>query len=243
MICKNCGSEFEGNFCSNCGQKNIKERFTVKEILHNFFHTFTHVDSGILYLIKELFIKPGIVAKEYINGKRKKYFSPLQYLVITIAISTFITINYNILGPKADITALNSSNDYQRYFAVMNQFFYKYFNVVLFLSVPLSALLSWLFFKKSGYNYAENLIFNSFITGQRTFVFLIVSAFIYFLDMRLIFIGIYYLFWLVYFIYAYIQFFGENVYKTILKFTAMFLIMIVTGQAILMLIIYIFFFK
>lgn len=244
MFCKNCGAEFEGKFCSQCGQKNIEGRFTIKELLHNFFHTLTHVDSGILYLAKELFIRPGIVAKEYIEGKRKKYYNPLQYLILTVAISTFITVNYNILGPKATPEALSNPNDYQRFFSSLNEFFYKYINVVLFLSVPLSAFFSRLFFRKSGYNFAENLIFNSFIAAQRTLVFIILSVFIYFLkDMYLIFIGIYYLFWLVYFTFAFVQFFGENIYKTILKFIAMFVIMLVIGQSLAMLIVYIFFFK
>lgn len=243
MLCKNCGAEFEGKFCSQCGQKNIEERFTMKELLHNFFHTFTHVDSGLFYLIKELFIKPGIVAKEYIEGKRKKYFNPLQYLILTVAISTFITINYNILlSPKPEV--IHNPNDIQRFFAVMNEVTSKYINVVFFFSVPLSAFFSWLFFKKSGYNFAENLIFNSFITAQRTLVFIILSFFIYFLkDMYLIFIGIYYVFWLIYFLFAFVQFFGENVYKTILKFIVMFVVMLAFGQAFAMLIVYIFFFK
>ena len=55
MICKNCSYEFVGRYCNYCGQKNIEKKFTIKDILHDFFHSLTHVDSGIIFLCKELF--------------------------------------------------------------------------------------------------------------------------------------------------------------------------------------------
>lgn len=245
MICKNCGSSFEGNFCNQCGQKNIDERITLKEILHAFFHNFTHLDSGILYLARELFIRPGIVAKEYIEGKRKKYFNPFQYLIIVVALSTFLTLNYDLLGPKTNPASLSDPNDNRRFMAVMNNFFYGKFNLILFFSVPISAFFSWIFFKKSGYNYSENLIFNTFITAQRIFFFILISPLMYFTSGRYWYIGVgtYYAFWLIYFCFAFIQFYGESKVKTILKFTVMSILMIGVSQAIAIGFIYLFIFK
>lgn len=243
MICKNCGNTFEGKYCNQCGQKITADRFTLKEILHNFFHNFTHLDTGILYLAKELYIKPGIVAKEYIQGKRKKYFNPLQYLIIVVAVSMFITIKFNILGPTPDPANLVSPDNSVRFAAQMQNFFYKNFNLVLFLSVPVSALFSWIFFKRSGYNYAENLIFNAFIAAQRTLTFILLTPFIYFFkNYWFIGIGIYYLFWLIYFIYAFIQFFGENKFKTIIKFLIMYCLLIAVVQLSAISIVYLFYF-
>ncbi|MBK8551685.1 MAG: DUF3667 domain-containing protein [Ignavibacteria bacterium] len=147
MICKNCGCIFEGKYCNQCGQKLIEGRFTLKEILHNFFHNFTHLDKGILFLAKELYVRPGIVAREYIDGKRNKYFNPLQYLILMVAISMFITINFNLIGPRPDPSLLSSTDTGVRFSALISNFFYKYFNLVLFLTVPVSALFSWLFSK------------------------------------------------------------------------------------------------
>lgn len=243
MICKNCESIFEGNYCSQCGQKNIEGRFTIKEIVHNFFHNFTHIDSGILFTLKELYIRPGTVVKEYIEGKRKKYFNPFQYLILIVAVSMFLTIKFSLLGPKPDPSMLSSANDDQRFVYLIRYYFYNYFNLILFLIVPVSAFFSRMFFRKSGYNYSENLIFNSYIAAQRTFTFVLLSPFIYFLkNIWFVFIGIYYIFWLVYFIYAFRQFFGEKLPVTIIKFVIMYVLLIAIVQASAQVIIYLFFY-
>ena len=231
--CHNCGNFFDGKYCNHCGQKLITHRITIKDYFHNFIHTFTHVDKGLFYLALELFKKPGIVAKEYISGKRAKYFSPLQYLVLLVALSTFITLNYDILGPKLSPELLNSSNPTARMSAGMNQFFYKYFNIVLFFSVPVVAFFSWLFFRKSGFNFAENLVFITFISAQRTLIFILLTPFLYFTkEFWYIGIGAYYLFWLVYFIFAYYQFYCEGMFITILKYICVFLLSIAVMQSL-----------
>src|SRR5688572_10665036 len=87
--CKNCDTPFEGKFCSACSQRADTHRFTLWHFAHAFFHALTHTDKGILFLIKELLYKPGIVAREYNEGKRKKYFSPITFLLIVMAIEIF----------------------------------------------------------------------------------------------------------------------------------------------------------
>ncbi len=230
--CLNCGNMFEGKYCNQCGQKLITHRITIKDYFHNFVHTFTHVDKGIIYLAVELFKKPGIVAREYISGKRAKYFSPLQYLVLLVALSTFITLNYDILGPKLSTELLNNTDPAVRIRAGMNQFFYRYFNIVLFFSVPVVAFFSWLFFKKSGFNFAENLVFITFISTQRTLIFILLTPVLYFTkEVWYIGIGAYYLFWFVYFIFAYYQFYRERLLITILKYVGVFLLSIAVMQS------------
>ena len=119
-----------------------RRQITLKDILHNFFHHFTHLNTGIFFLAKELYVKPGIVAKEYIEGKRNKYYNPFQYLIIIVAVIMFITINFNLFGPTLDPEQLISPDSGIRFSANMKYFFYKNFNLVLFLSVPVSALFS-----------------------------------------------------------------------------------------------------
>src|SRR5689334_23434282 len=88
-ICKNCSTEFEGKFCPNCSQKANTHRFTIGHFAHDAFHAVTHTDKGVLFLIKELFRRPGEVALEYNAGKRKKYFNPITYLLLVSALQIF----------------------------------------------------------------------------------------------------------------------------------------------------------
>jgi hypothetical protein len=242
--CKNCGHTFEGKFCNECGQKSVEERFTLKEILHNFFRSFTHVDRGILYLIKELFFRPGIVAREYIEGKQKKYFNPFQYLIITVAVGTFLAVNFTLFGPKVNVDLIQDLTQQQRFFLQFNNFIYKFFNVILFISVPVASLYSWLLYKKSGFNYAENLIFNAFLAGERTLFYILLTPLFYFFKSRwYIGVGVYYISWIIYFGYAFIQFYRGRKSVTITKYILFVLLLIVSSQAISMMIFYVFFYR
>lgn len=63
-------------FCSQCGQEVVIHKFALKHFFHEVFHEFTNADKGMFYLLKELALKAGVVAREHIEGKRKKYFNP-----------------------------------------------------------------------------------------------------------------------------------------------------------------------
>ena len=86
LTCKNCGNEFEGKFCNNCGQKASADRLTYKSLVETLMHGFLHVDKGFFYTIKMLFINPGELVVNYINCKRVKYFQPFPLLIILSAI-------------------------------------------------------------------------------------------------------------------------------------------------------------
>ena len=74
---KNCNHHFKGNFCSNCGQKAKTEKINFHFLWHDIQHGLFHFDSGILYTAKQLFTKPGMAIKEFIEGNRIKHFKPL----------------------------------------------------------------------------------------------------------------------------------------------------------------------
>ncbi len=49
----------------------------------------THADKGLFQLLRDLVIKNGQVAREYVDGKRKKYFSPLNFFLLVAAVFVF----------------------------------------------------------------------------------------------------------------------------------------------------------
>ena len=58
MICKNCGTEFEGNFCNHCGQKSTVERLTWKSVWDNILHGIFHVDNTFVKTTRTLVVHP-----------------------------------------------------------------------------------------------------------------------------------------------------------------------------------------
>lgn len=215
MTCKNCNTELTGNFCENCGQKANTQRITFKLVAHDFIHAFTHADKGFLLLIKQLAVKPGIVAKEYLEGKRKKYFSPLTFMVIVMAFHAFVTykIGYFQALRSMDPRVPQIWKDGME-IMVQNEKL-----LALILIVPLITFFTWLFFISSKRNVAEIFVLVAFVMGQVTVirilfaipVFLIVPSAVGLINN--IVMGVMF----IYFLVAFKQFFGQNILLIVLK--------------------------
>src|SRR5690349_13104848 len=217
MTCKNCDASVEGKFCSNCGQKTEIHRVTFGHLVHEFFHAMTHTDKGILLLLRELIKRPGHVTTEYLAGKRKKYFNPLSFLVITTAASALISYKsgyYEALSQSRDIP------DHYRYYKEAMEIMVDNGKMLgLFLIVPLVSFFSWLFFRKPRYNFAEHFVLQSYVIGF-TYVFtalIVVPIFLLMPQYAMIINSGFQLFFLIYMIIAYKQFFDNNVILTIIK--------------------------
>lgn len=173
--CPNCGKLIDGkeNYCPACGQKFPAHRLTIKHLAHELFHSVTHADKGILLLLKSLATKPGIVAKEYVEGKRKKYFNPFTFLLLCTAVVVFLNSQFNYLPEvKADPAILKQiPNEKARakYLLILHrsqeviELVSKKPNLIYIIAIPFYAFIMWLFFRKR--NFAEHLVANVYFCG------------------------------------------------------------------------------
>lgn len=83
--CSNCKQPLsvKDNFCSNCSQVNDLRPLSIKQYLAEFLSGFFSFDSRTINTIFPLLIKPGIISKEYIKGKRMKYVNPFKLYLHT----------------------------------------------------------------------------------------------------------------------------------------------------------------
>ena len=88
--CLNCGTEFQGKFCPECGQDAKTSRFTLRFIWSNLLAAILGRDGGIAYTIKNLFTRPGAMIVEILNGKRRKYVSPFPTLFLALTLYVLI---------------------------------------------------------------------------------------------------------------------------------------------------------
>ncbi|HEY6064396.1 MAG TPA: DUF3667 domain-containing protein, partial [Chitinophagaceae bacterium] len=84
--CKNCGEELHGTYCSHCGQKAREERITFRFIWTEAIHFFTHIEHGFLFTSWSMLVRPGATVKNFIEGKRKPYQSPVSYFLVWTAV-------------------------------------------------------------------------------------------------------------------------------------------------------------
>lgn len=221
-ICANCNGHVETNFCPSCGQKSHLQRITFSHVIHEGLHSITHADKGFLLLVKSLLTRPGFVAKEYIEGKRKRYFNPLSFLVISSALFAYFG---SITGFMDRLTSGGAARAGGR---PISEEWREVFQIAatsgkwltLLLIAPLFALLSWLFFIRKKYNYAENFVLHSFIFGEATLFRLLIFIPLFLIvpeQTRVLNLVVYEAFFLVFLTVAYKQFFNQHILLVMLK--------------------------
>ncbi len=85
-FCHNCGVRLTGPFCAACGQKALPLSVTFHDFFHEFTHEMLHVDGRIWQTIRRLIVSPGFLTREYLQGRRARWISPIRlYLIFSVA--------------------------------------------------------------------------------------------------------------------------------------------------------------
>lgn len=165
MRCHNCHKEFEGEFCSHCGQLyTANNRLSFADIRRDFFDNVFNVHRGLPFTIWNLLIRPGKVGREYLDGRRKTYTNPVRYLIIALAIQAFV--DYWFIRPD-----LNEQPDFFEFaflsdqlnhqMAIWNHVLATKFALIHNLTMIVVFPSIFLFlFRKQGYNFTELLTVN-----------------------------------------------------------------------------------
>jgi len=91
--CFSCDEPLKGLFCSACGQKNDNYRRSIWALIAELVGSVFSLDSRIWRSWAALLFKPGKVAREYSDGKRSYWSSPVRvYLAMSIILFGFMAI-------------------------------------------------------------------------------------------------------------------------------------------------------
>jgi hypothetical protein len=229
MECKNCNRIVEDkyNFCPYCGQKRDISRLNFKQLINNLWVAFSNTDQGILLLVKELTYRPGKVAREYISGKRKTYFNPFSFLVLTVAIALYFILKFESLA--INYAATDPQNLELLHFA------FKYFNVFILIMCPIYGVLIWLFFWGNRTNFVENLALAAYLSGQ-TMIYYIIALVIFMIFPRFLnVLGIIFGFSIsMWYVIAVLQFYRTRTLWSIIKTLLIIIITQILTQGIIL---------
>lgn len=181
MTCIQCNSEANGKFCSTCGQKQAISRLTLRTFFEDFLNRIYGLDGAVPNTIIGLWKQPGKVAQEYIKGIRGKYVGPVGYYFLMFTIYFILIAVFKVdMAEYTDTQGINDAingttgeelNEDKLAFQKMVQTnVFKnlhYFTILLF---PLYALWAKVFFKKSGFNFLEHIVFLFFTNAQMLFI-------------------------------------------------------------------------
>lgn len=89
--CLNCGTPLVGSHCHQCGQAAHVHR-TLGAFFHDLLHGVFHFEGKIWRTVPLLAWNPGKLTREYIDGRRASYVSPIA-LFLFVVFFTFALFN------------------------------------------------------------------------------------------------------------------------------------------------------
>lgn len=94
-LCRNCLAAVQGAFCAQCGQKQHSPIRHFSQVIGELFNDILNFDAKLLNTMKPLMLQPGFLSREYFDGRRARYVSPLK-LYFFLSIVTFFLIQQSI---------------------------------------------------------------------------------------------------------------------------------------------------
>jgi hypothetical protein len=91
-LCADCGTETVGRFCHNCGNASHVHR-TLLHLGEELLHGVMHFDSRTWRTLPLLMFRPGRLTREWCEGKRTRYVSPLAIFLFTVFVM-FMLLSY-----------------------------------------------------------------------------------------------------------------------------------------------------
>ncbi|HEV7228706.1 DUF3667 domain-containing protein [Brevundimonas sp.] len=100
--CTDCGLPVSGNFCANCGQPTHVHR-SLLHLVEEVLHGVVHFDGRIWRTLPLLAINPGRLTREWIQGRRTRYVSPLAIFLFSVFLMFFVFSFTGSLEPNVTV--------------------------------------------------------------------------------------------------------------------------------------------
>ena len=204
--CKNCNSLVEDKYCSKCGQRSTIHKVTFGETFHDLVSSLFLEEGPLWQTLKFLVINPGKLFREYLVGRRKTYYKPVNFFVL-------ITVVYLLIRALIDYdpfqnTTLQVSDNTQRQLLIgARNFMLLNIDKFLFVFVFSLGLMMKLFFYRN-YSLAEYIAVSFYLIGLYTVMGTLNMFYVQYVNQKFQFLAI--LAMQCYFCYAMISFFQRR---------------------------------
>jgi hypothetical protein len=190
--CLNCGQPIaaQARFCASCGQRTDTARLSFADLVRDLMHTFVNIERGPLAFAWALATRPGRIAREYVDGKRRRHYGPFATLAVLVGL-TALAVNasgFQVLshdGLPSGPTALLQ----------------RHFNLLLLVQLPLLGAICALLFRTDRLTLPEHMVLVAYTLGVRAVVVALSIPFAYFGSVGAPRIEHVYVFWAVWYLY------------------------------------------
>ena len=94
LDCFSCGEKMNGVYCYACGNKNDNYRRSIWSLGAELFASLTAFEGRIWRSLRSLIFKPGQMSREFSDGKRQKWTSPIRlYLATSLLLFGYVALS------------------------------------------------------------------------------------------------------------------------------------------------------
>lgn len=200
--CLNCDKVLNRleRFCPGCGQRTDTARLSMGDVLRDLMHSFANIERSPLAFAWALLSRPGAMAREYVQGKRRRYYGPFATLAVLVG-ATALVVNlsgYQVLARDGFDPA-------------PTDLLQRHFNLLQLAQVPLLGGCCACLFRAARHNFFEHMVLAAYALSLRSALLLVVASVSVLTSAAVPSQGSVYLFWAVWFGYfgwAGSQFYG-----------------------------------
>ncbi len=102
--CKNCEKSFDASFdyCPYCGQETA-DSLTFSVLFSNTISNYFSIDARFFKSFIPLMLKPGVLARRFVDGKRLSYLHPAQFYLF-ISVMFFFIFSFTIRKADSEVS-------------------------------------------------------------------------------------------------------------------------------------------
>jgi hypothetical protein len=139
-----------------CGQRTDTSRLSLVDVARDLMHSFVNVERGPLAFARALLIEPGTVAREFVEGKRRRHYGPFATLVVLVGLTSLVI---NVSGFQALAHDGLSSGPMG--------LLQRHFNLLLLAQLPLLGLACAVVFRSARLTLAEHMVLAAYSLSVR----------------------------------------------------------------------------
>jgi hypothetical protein len=155
--CLNCDSAIPATakFCPHCSQRTDTARLSFADMTRDLLHAFVNVERGPLVFAWALLTRPGGIAREYVEGRRRRYYGPFATLAVLVGLTALALdlSGFQVLSQEVSTAP-----------AALLQ---RHFNLVLLVQLPLLGVVCALLCRDARLTLPEHMVLVAYTLGMR----------------------------------------------------------------------------
>ncbi len=158
--CLNCDAALPAGdtlrYCPHCGQRADTARLSFADMLRELMRQHRVVERSPLKFARALLLRPGVVAREYVQGRRQRHFGPFATLAVLAGANALVirTSGFRALAHEVDTDGAAA-------------LLYRHFDLLQLAQLPLLGLFAALLFRGSGLRLPEHMALVAYALAMR----------------------------------------------------------------------------